>query len=506
MSKILVAPLTLLAALFTLPASTTYFPNTDHKVDVYIRQGAEPGKTVLVLGGIHGNESGAYKAADMLSGVEIRRGTLIVIPRVNLRAITANQRAVSGDMNRMFDPEDAPKGADAEVVSVVKRYIAKADLLLNLHDGSGYYDPVYRDALRNPARYGQSVIADCDAFYSEKYGSTVPVREQAEAVLKGINDLIQKNAERFHFSNHKTSDPRTRHPEQRKSATYYSMSRCGIPAFGIETSKNLRSDSERVKYQLMVIGEFLKLYGVEPVLADAGIAPPRIDFYRQEPPAPVAVEKRAAPAEEAPAGVAVEFSLNGASARIAIGKEIEAVRGDVLTISKDTHLRANVVGFVLDLRHNDGRDNGAAIDTARDLLPEHSLEGRGDRYRIRLYRDGADAGEVILRLVDPRLTSVTVSWEGEERTVSSGNTLVVPAHAHVRIARVETNLRDESGVKVNFLGFKGRGDGEDRGLDASLDDLLPEYALKDSPQTFPIRATRLGRTIGEVYLKIGKEE
>ena len=43
--------------------------------EYYIKEGKKRGGRILVIGGIHGNESGSYKASDILIDTEIKRGT-----------------------------------------------------------------------------------------------------------------------------------------------------------------------------------------------------------------------------------------------------------------------------------------------------------------------------------------------------------------------------------------------------------------------------------------------
>ena len=64
-------------------------------------------------------------------------------------------------MNRKFARLDA---ADPEFATVrrIQELIRnpRVVLVLNLHDGSGYYRTAHEDRLRNPNRWGQSVIID----------------------------------------------------------------------------------------------------------------------------------------------------------------------------------------------------------------------------------------------------------------------------------------------------------------------------------------------------------
>ena len=52
---------------------------------VYIQEGAEPGGTMLVLGGTHANEpAGVVAAVVMLERADVRRGRLIIVPYANM--------------------------------------------------------------------------------------------------------------------------------------------------------------------------------------------------------------------------------------------------------------------------------------------------------------------------------------------------------------------------------------------------------------------------------------
>jgi hypothetical protein len=63
--------------------------NTPGDTCVYILDGAEPGATVFVAGGTHGNEiAGIMAAIVLVEHVRVQRGRLIVIPHANNSAIT----------------------------------------------------------------------------------------------------------------------------------------------------------------------------------------------------------------------------------------------------------------------------------------------------------------------------------------------------------------------------------------------------------------------------------
>ena len=87
---------------FSAMQRLTYFQETEHELNVYKINGVEKGKTLLIIGGIQGNEPGGYLAADLYVDMSLEKGNLIVVPRANFYSIISNQRGVNGDMNRQF--------------------------------------------------------------------------------------------------------------------------------------------------------------------------------------------------------------------------------------------------------------------------------------------------------------------------------------------------------------------------------------------------------------------
>ena len=50
-------------------------------------RGEEEGPTILITGGMHGNEPAGVAAADAIASWTVRRGRLVVAPRMNLSLI-----------------------------------------------------------------------------------------------------------------------------------------------------------------------------------------------------------------------------------------------------------------------------------------------------------------------------------------------------------------------------------------------------------------------------------
>jgi len=199
-----------------------YFENTPNELCVYKLYGRFDGNTIFILGGIQGDEPGGYLSADLYPDLVLDKGNLIVIPRANFHSIIKNNRGVNGDMNRRFDRK-MPEDIEDQIVTIIKELMSESDLFLNLHDGSGFYSDTYIDENRNPRRYGQSIIADASLLVYGK--DTLRLEEMARQVIERMNMRIDNQDHKFHFMNTNTLMKDTKHPEQRKSATYYAVTK-----------------------------------------------------------------------------------------------------------------------------------------------------------------------------------------------------------------------------------------------------------------------------------------
>ena len=82
-----------------------HFEGTDHELSVYRIYGENPGKTLLLIGGIQGDEPGGFLSADQYADISLIQGNLIVVPRANFQSIVLKRRKINEDMNRKFAEE-----------------------------------------------------------------------------------------------------------------------------------------------------------------------------------------------------------------------------------------------------------------------------------------------------------------------------------------------------------------------------------------------------------------
>jgi len=221
-------------------------------------KGKNPGSTLLVIGGIHGNEPGGYFAAAILTlHYQIKKGQLIVVPNLNFDSLIRNKRGIYGDMNRKFSHinKDDP---DFKIVNDIKSIILRPDVdfILNLHDGHGFYRQKWQNSIFNPKAWGQACIIDQKCIETKKYGN---LDEIAQKITKNLNQDLVKNHHSFNVKNTKT---KFKDEQMRLSLTYFAITH-GKPAMAIETSKNLKKTYKKVYYQLRAIEEFMKFMNIE---------------------------------------------------------------------------------------------------------------------------------------------------------------------------------------------------------------------------------------------------
>ncbi len=231
-------------------------------------RGSEPGPTVLVQGGIQGDETAGFLTAQLLARSTVRKGNLIVIPRANIPTVHQRTRQINVDLNRRFDKDHNAHYED-RLARVIRYLLASCDAFIHLHEGSGFYHPTYVDSLRNPKRYGQSVIID-----TKTYKGRIFLEQFANKVLNQLNPTVVPASYRFQLFNTETFATDSPYAEQRKSLTYYALNEHCIPALAVEVSKDIIQVDWKVRQQLKAARLFLEAFGVvvdPPEVSDKAI-------------------------------------------------------------------------------------------------------------------------------------------------------------------------------------------------------------------------------------------
>ncbi|MBG0789028.1 MAG: succinylglutamate desuccinylase/aspartoacylase family protein [Desulfovibrionaceae bacterium] len=233
----------------------SFFSGTQYPLRVVFLKGERPGPTIMVQGGIQGDETAGYVTAQLLTQARVLTGNLIVLPRANVPSINLRKRQINVDMNRRFD-QHYNRFYEDRVARVIRFLLAQSEAFIHLHEGSGFYSPTYVDNLRNPMRYGQSIIVDTLVYDKIDLAHTV------NSVIEELNGRIASHDYQFRLFNTRTFDKGTEYPEMRKSLTCYALAELGIPAMAVEVSKSITQIDWKVRQQLSATIMLLQRFGV----------------------------------------------------------------------------------------------------------------------------------------------------------------------------------------------------------------------------------------------------
>ena len=468
-------------AAFAKREHLVYFSNTAYELNIYKIYGQRPGKTLMLIGGIQGNEPGGFLSADLYADTTLQKGNLIVVPRANFYSIILNQRGPGGDMNRKFTHEDNADSMEDKIVTILKNLISESDYLLNLHDGAGYYYPKYLNKWRNPMRFGQSIITDYEEYPIPGTDQTIKLYEMAQKVVDQINPHIENELYQFRVMNTKTADKESKHKEQRKSATFYALTSRHIPSFGVETSKFLPSIDLKVQYHNLVINAFMELFDIIPESPTMVLDPPTLKY--------------------------LVVSINDNSPTVVRqGQAIEVQIGDSINV---THIESNYErGLSLDiLGHGDLNDYRKDFEILRNT----SLVVRKDNHKvaeipIRISDRQAQQPLKTLQPTESKIEYFVIEAMGYRILLANGETLDLVRGEKMKIVDVWPPAPASAGIKVNLKGFVGdekNNTGEDRGyvIDTATS-LMKRWSVNRLGESYEIVATQDERTIAQATLRL----
>jgi len=156
--------------------------NTEWENPYYIVDSGVEGPTLLITGGLHGNEPAGYRAAEQIRHWPIRCGKLIVVPRVNTPGLKQNTRWLPGESeelrnaNRNFPKTGEPNEARSVLVKALWEFMQsqEPDWVVDLHEGSDFH-------VANPKSVGSSII----------YFDTPEMQQLAAKIYDDVNATIE---------------------------------------------------------------------------------------------------------------------------------------------------------------------------------------------------------------------------------------------------------------------------------------------------------------------------
>ncbi len=400
---------------------------------------------LLLLAGIQGDEPGGFNAANLfLIHYSVLKGLVEVVPVLNKPSMLRNHRGLYGDMNRKFAALDK-NDPEYPIIQEIKSLIAKPniDAVLHLHDGGGYYRPVYIDATLNPKRWGNCFIIDQDEVKGAKFPNLLAF---ANNTIESINAHLLHPIEKYHLKNTRTAQGDT---EMQKALTFYAINQ-KKSAFANEASKELPLAS-RVFYHLQAIEGLLNQLNI-PFKRDFELNPnsvhalindkslwakisslPKMPLFNLRPklnhfPLPYNTKIPQIPIESNAYIVGlvknkqevflkygnklmtrlspfyIEFDHSLEEVKMQIDNKDQMVKiGSVVEVKESFYIhamdniRANVIGFSVS---NENKPNEAGYTIKfKDFQKRFSLDKQERIYRIEFYKNNAFSGMILVKFV-----------------------------------------------------------------------------------------------------------
>ncbi|WP_187870621.1 DL-carboxypeptidase Csd4 [Helicobacter pylori] len=400
---------------------------------------------LLLLAGIQGDEPGGFNATNLfLMHYSVLKGLVEVVPVLNKPSMLRNHRGLYGDMNRKFAALDK-NDPEYPTIQEIKSLIAKPniDAVLHLHDGGGYYRPVYVDAMLNPKRWGNCFIIDQDEVKGAKFPNLLVF---ANNTIESINAHLLHPIEEYHLKNTRTAQGDT---EMQKALTFYAINQ-KKSAFANEASKELPLAS-RVFYHLQAIEGLLNQLNI-PFKRDFELNPssvhalindknlwakisslPKMPLFNLRPrlnhfPLPHNTKIPQIPIESNAYIVGlvknkqevflkygnklmtrlspfyIEFDPSLEEVKMQIDNKDQMVKiGSVVEVKESFYIhamdniRANVIGFSVS---NENKPNEAGYTIRfKDFQKRFSLDKQERIYRIEFYKNNAFSGMILVKFV-----------------------------------------------------------------------------------------------------------
>lgn len=214
---------------------------TDRETPIYELDSGTPGPTVVVLGGVHGNEVSGYRAAESIVEWTVDRGTLVVIPWANVLAIDAHERGgPDGDLNRQFPPDGEPT----------------TELARALWDAVSGYDP---DAVFDLHR-SRGILGTHAKWVGQAVYPTPAGLGYAKAVVDAVNDEVVPASMPSH--EFLVSGPLTGTAPMLVHRVAAELER---PGYIVETTGVLVGLQRQVRWTLAIVERLLARHGVRRV-------------------------------------------------------------------------------------------------------------------------------------------------------------------------------------------------------------------------------------------------
>lgn len=418
-------------------------PLPDLGFSVHKLESGVKGHTLLIIGGIQGDEPGGFNAASLIvTHYDILSGNVWVVPNLNFLSIIKRSRGVYGDLNRKFDTLP-PKDPEYHTINRIKKLITDpaVDLVLNLHDGSGFYRDTYHDKFHNQNRWGQCIIIDQIHVKTKNFSN---ISEIAQNTIAHVNNYLLKKNERFHLNNTQTEKGNA---EMEKTLTYFAIKN-GKSAFGVEASKSFLTP-KRAYYHLLAIESFFNQAGIKF----------KRNFKLSEPHIKKAIDQD------------IQVALN--NNKILLKIENVRKRLNYIPLKKNSDIEFQVNNPLM------------TIVTSGDAYSVF----HGNRKLTHLTPQYFD--------YDFSLDAIDMTVDGAHKRVSFGNIVTV---------KHDFLVQDLKGHRVNVIGFTKKTGPNESGVTITKNKILKQFSIDKKGKIFRVEVYKSKKFSGMVLVDFGSKE
>lgn len=199
---------------------------------------------ILIDGGIHGDEIAGVMAIDtVMKYINITRGTVVFVPKVNIQAVNKNTRQVNVDLNHVFPGNSDGSLYEERLAYDFMKFVEeiKPDVVINLHEAWNRFDD-YLYELKKDKSFGQTFITN-----SEQPSDFL------KNVLNNVNSFIPDSSIKFRIQYF---------PFKPNHSMDNIIARLNIPSYTVETLRTLPLN-DRIGFQITCILAFIEESGVK---------------------------------------------------------------------------------------------------------------------------------------------------------------------------------------------------------------------------------------------------
>jgi hypothetical protein len=261
-----------------------------------------------------------------------------------------------------------------------------------------------------------------------------------------------------------------------KTATWYALRNFCIPAFGVESSKNIASLELKVLYHNYAVNEFMQLMDIVPEYPPIYTLPAVLGYAL--------------------------ITINGKSVTVQDGEVLHIQKNDRVSV---THIESNYErGIICDVL---GYGNLNDLNREFEILYTTKIAFRKEEAKfaeVTLQVEDGSSGVQITRSG----YHFRLELDGKPVTIAAGGTLEVKSGGRLKIVSVELSGA-EMDLPVNLRGWvppeAAVNTGDDRGHTAVVtpDGMLNRYSVRKEGLIYPITVENTaGKEVAHMYISI----